>query len=100
LVDQNRTFEGHEIYKIRFHADTTKCVAAANDLVRVVIHPCDGVGVDWAVNPNANGHLRFINKEATIALGFDQYLGGFNDGGDYALESLGLRGVFYAFDLV
>jgi hypothetical protein len=100
LVDQNRAFEGDEIYKIRFHADRTKCVASANDLSRVVIHPCDGVGVDWAKDPNANRHLRFINREATIALNSNQYLAGFNDGGDYALEPLGLSGVLYAFDLV
>jgi hypothetical protein len=99
LIDQGTIFMQHEVYKIVLNVDPTKCVAAANDLSHVVIHSCGDSGVDWARDPNTNGHLRFFNREATNALNSKQYLTGFDDGGDFFLEPGGRAGFFYAFDL-
>src|SRR5437773_5908121 len=60
------TFENAPTYLLQFSADTTKCVAAQNDLIHVDIRPCNGgTGTVWARVKVADNVYRWINRYAT-----------------------------------
>jgi hypothetical protein len=87
LIDRdvipNETVGGHPKVKLRFNADSTKCVAAANSGNGVVIHPCDGSGVDWGWD-GTTGHDRYLNRETLL------YLSGHNSlDSQFFLDCLG-----------
>ncbi len=65
--------------KIRFNADTSMCVAGANNGTDVVIHPCDGNYVVWRLSSDAGGYF-FQN------LHFGTYLAGANNGTQFQLK--------------
>jgi hypothetical protein len=95
-------FHGVEIY---FNLDHSKCVAAANNLSDVNIHPCNGgYGVIWGEIPldPAHGVYEFFNREATQATGVNLFLAGRNNKTQYQLNAgqgfgLRARGLFLIF---
>ena len=85
--------------KLRFQADTTKCVAASDSDKYVVVHLCDGNGVDWTIvhldsNPFPNGHYNFQNREFN-----NKFLAGANDGTRFHLKTQDQAGWYYNFSL-
>lgn len=80
--------------KLEFDADTTKCVAAANNGADVVVHPCDGSGVDWAIIGLDSSHYAFQNREFN-----NKYLAGANNGTQFQLKTWGQNGWYYNFRL-
>jgi hypothetical protein len=87
-------FRGFSLFLIQFAGDTSKCVAAADNLLDVTIHPCSGgSGVIWALD-TTNGHLRWINRAATLgrSSGNLQYLTGHNDGTGFTVQQLTASG--------
>src|SRR5262249_51753831 len=80
--------DGLPRYELAFSADPSKCVAAANNLNDVVIHPCNGgSGVVWGQD-SSSGHLRFLNQEVFNANGSRVYLCGHNNGTQFLLRPL------------
>jgi hypothetical protein len=79
-------FHGVTIY---FNLDHSKCVAAANNLSDVNIHPCNGGGVIWGEIPldPAHGVFEFFNREATQATGVNLFLAGRNNATQYQLNA-------------
>lgn len=80
----------HQV-KIRFDANTTLCVAGANNGLDVTVHLCDANAIVWTEIFN-NGHIRFLNNH------FGLYLCGRDDGSQFLLEQLD-QGFFCQFDL-
>jgi hypothetical protein len=104
LDRQSGTFDGVPTYRIRFHADNSKCVAATNNFANVTIHPCDtGSGVVWARDHDSSTtHDRWINRLATQNKGSKQYLSGHNHlGSQYFLDCAACTsGDFQRFDVI
>ncbi|SRR6266487_550258 len=94
------TFDGFSTYLLQFSADATKCVASANNLVDVVIHPCNGgLGIVWAKDA-ITGHIRWINREVSQHYNQDMYLSGASNGTPYFTAPLRQAGVYQKFDWV
>jgi hypothetical protein len=89
-------FDNYGTWLLEFNNDPSECVAAANNLSDVVIHPCNGgSGVVWA-RDNSSGNDKWINQEASEGLGI-WYLSGSDQGRDYFLDLLGVTGTYQAF---
>jgi hypothetical protein len=94
------TFDGFSTYLLQFSADATKCVASADNLVDIVIHPCNGgSGVVWAKD-SITGHIRWINREVSQHYNQDMYLSGASNGTPYFTAPLRQTGVYQRFDWV
>jgi hypothetical protein len=81
---------------IKFSADTSLCVAAANNSSDVVIHPCSGgSGIIWTLQDSASGHCLpyCLFKNRLVGL----YLAGNNRGGQFQLKPHPLGGWYEAF---
>lgn len=78
-------------YEFQFTADTTKCVAAANNGVDVVIHPCNGNGTVWLEHQGRN---TFIYESREFS---GKYLSGPGNGGQFQLKSRGANGWYQQF---
>jgi hypothetical protein len=107
LIPLGTNFDGFPTFDIVFSADPSKCVAAANNLSDVVIHPCNGgEGVVWARNHQTNGHDRWINRRATeaacssVTTCAEQELSGRDNGTQFILRAEGTAGLFQQFDRV
>jgi hypothetical protein len=98
----SETFDNHPVYLLRFNADTSKCIASADDHFVVVIHACNGGnGVKWAREKSDSNHDLWINREASVALNETVYLTGANDGSQFILDRRGAAsGDLQQFDLV
>lgn len=59
---------GFEEFLLKFSADTSKCVAATDSLAFLAVHSCSDDGTVWARDPQSNGNVLWINREATEAL--------------------------------
>lgn len=101
LISLGTTFDGFPNFDIVFSGDPSDCVAAANNLSDVVIHPCNGgSGVVWARDHQANGHDRWINREASQSAGVEEVLSGRNNGTQFLVRQNGTSGLFQQFDTV
>jgi hypothetical protein len=90
--DGTTYFDGFHAVEIYFNLDHSKCVAAANNLSDVNIHPCNGgSGVIWGEIPldPTHGVYEFFNREATQATGVNLFLAGRNNGTQYQLNAGG-----------
>lgn len=82
-------------FKLEFVGDSTKCVAANNNDTKVVIHPCNGVGVVWIptdINGN-NGSQRLESNEFP-----GSYLSGNANGTQFTLQGLAAPSYFQRFN--
>ena len=86
---------GNNQFELVFLANTTFCVAAANNGIDVVVKHCQGdFGVVWIREFNPNGHLQFHNREFS-----NKFLAGHNDGTQFHAKDAGRPGWFYNFDV-
>lgn len=76
LLDQGPTFD-----RIRFNADSGKCVGVAADGSSVIVMSCNARGAEWRQGPGSDGHsCIFQNVE------FTGYLSGPDNGGQFQLK--------------
>lgn len=76
--------------EIQFRADTSLCVAAANDGIRVVQHPCNGgLGTIWH-EQNGTNCPQGTCFESNEFSGF--YLSGANNGSNFEIHLRGAPG--------
>jgi hypothetical protein len=87
---------GNSQWLLELHADTSKCIAAADNGFDVVLHACGDGGVVWIRERTGSGHDRWRNRLT------DKYLTGQNQtGSQFLLFCLGcLSGGLQQFDFV
>ena len=93
IIDVNS--QGGVSYKLAFDDDPSKCVAAANSGLTVVIHPCSGAGVIWKAALGKDGFsCIFQNQEFS-----GKYLSGADKGTQFQLKAKGAAGWYQQFIL-